>query len=216
LTGTGILSRLRTPYLAVLLAALCSVIGLASGPASGAPDHTADYVVVAGAAGLRWDDVNQADTPTLWKLAQEGSIGALSVRSARRLTCPGDGWLTLGAGAYAADTEARVEHECPPLRVAIDRPAGGGGFLSGDEKQRIVDLNQDQPWAAQPGALAESVRCTATVGPGAALAAARPFGRIDRYADALPADATDLLAGCVLSVVDLGTRRSWRPGRHGR
>jgi len=38
------------------------------------------------------------DTPTLWRLAQQGSIGALSVGSAHQPTCPGDGWLTLGAG----------------------------------------------------------------------------------------------------------------------
>src|SRR2546430_15552244 len=49
------------------------------------------------------------------------------------------------------------------------------------------------------------MRCTTTVGPGAALAGARPFGRIDRYSDALPDDPKDLLAGCVLSMVDLGT-----------
>ena len=69
-----------------------------SRPATGAPTEHADYVVVAGAAGLRWDDVNAVDTPTLWRLAQQGSIGALSVRSAAAPTCPSDGWLTLGAG----------------------------------------------------------------------------------------------------------------------
>ncbi len=195
-----------SPYLVALLAAVGSVLALVPRPASGAPDHTVDSVIIAGVPGLRWGDVNPTDTPTLWKLAGDGSIGALSVRSARHPTCPGDGWLTLGAGNYAAHTGGRTEGACPSLSVGLDRPAAGGVLLSEDEKQRIVSLNQDLPWGTQPGALAESVRCTTTVGPGAALAAARPFGRIDRYHETLPADPTDLLAGgCMLAVVDLGT-----------
>jgi hypothetical protein len=193
------------PYLVVALAAVASVIGLLPRPASGAPDHTVDYVIVAGAPGLRWDDVNPTDTPALWRLAQDGSIGALSVRSARQPTCPGDGWLTLGAGNFAARTGGRTEGACPPVPTGIEGRGGGGAFLSGAEKQRIISLNQDLPWNAQPGALAESMRCTTTVGPGAALAGARPFGRIDRYSETLPDDPAELLAGCVLSVVDLGT-----------
>jgi hypothetical protein len=193
------------PYLVGLLAAVASVLALLPRPASGAPDHTVDYVIIAGAPGLRWGDVNPTDTPTLWKLAEDGSIGALSVRSAHRPTCPGDGWLTLGAGNYAAHSTGRTEGACPSLSVGLDHPGPGGAFLSGDEKQRINGINQDLPWGAQPGALAESMRCTTTVGPGAALAGARPFGRIDRYDDALPDDPKDLLAGCVLSMVDLGT-----------
>jgi hypothetical protein len=197
----------------VVLAALAGVVGVVPRTASGAPAQPIDYVIIAGAAGLRWDDVNPTDTPTMWKLAGSGSIGALSVRSARRPTCPGDGWLTLGAGNYAARTSGRTDRACPPLSVGIDRPQSGGAFLSGAEKQRIVSLNQDLPWGTQPGALAESMRCTTTVGPGAALAAARPFGRIDRYSETLPDDPKDLLAGCVLAVVDLGTVAGGPDGR---
>ena len=81
------------PYLAVAAFALASVFGLVSGPATGAPSEHVGHVIVAGAAGLRWDDVNPTDTPTLWRLAEQGSIGALSVRSAHSPTCPADGWL---------------------------------------------------------------------------------------------------------------------------
>ncbi|MGC9669733.1 hypothetical protein ACNTMW_24695 [Planosporangium sp. 12N6] len=193
------------PYLVVVLAAAASVIGVVPRPANGAPAHSVDYVVVAGAAGLRWDDVNPTDTPTMWGLAGSGAIGALSVRSAHRPTCPGDGWLTLGAGNYAAYTRGHTEGACPPFAVGVDQPGPGGAFLSTREKEKITTLNQDMPWNAQPGALAESMRCTTSVGPGAALAGARTFGRIDRYRDGLPDDPKELLAGCVLSVVDLGT-----------
>ena len=90
------LRRRLAPYLVALFAAIASLVGLVPRPATGAPGHTVDYVLVAGAAGLRWDDVNPSDTPTLWRLAQQGSIGALSVGSAHVPTCAGDGWATLG------------------------------------------------------------------------------------------------------------------------
>ncbi|NJC71819.1 hypothetical protein HC031_19140 [Planosporangium thailandense] len=201
------------PYLVAVLAAVASVLSLMPRPASGAPARTADYVIIAGAAGLRWDDVNPTDTPTVWKLAGSGSIGALSVRSAHRPTCPGDGWLTVGAGTYAARTSGRVDGACPPLAVGLDHPGAGGAFLSDAERQRIVSLNRDLPWGAQPGVLAESVRCTTTIGPGAALAAARPFGRIDWYSDTLPDHPAELLAGCMMSIVDLGTVAGDRAAR---
>jgi hypothetical protein len=189
----------------VILAALLSLVGLSPQPAGAAPAQPTDYAVIAGAAGLRWDDLSPTDTPTMWALADTGAIGALSVRSGRRPTCPGDGWLTLGAGNYAAYSRGRTDGACPPLSVGIDPQSGSGAFLSGAEKDRILSANRDLPWSAQPGALAESMRCTSTVGPGAALAAARPFGRLDRYTAQLPDDPKELLAGCVLSVVDLGT-----------
>src|ERR1700753_1786403 len=99
--------RRLTPYVIAAVIALASTIGLVSRPATGAPTGHADYVIIAGAAGLRWDDVNPTDTPTLWALAQHDSIAALSVRSGHSPTCPSDGWLTLGAGSYArANTRA--------------------------------------------------------------------------------------------------------------
>ena len=93
--------RRLTPYLIAAAVALTSTLGFVSRPATGAPGEHADYVIIAGAAGLRWDDVNAVDTPTLWQLAQNGAVGALSVTSAHTPTCPVDGWLSLGAGNFA-------------------------------------------------------------------------------------------------------------------
>ncbi|MEN3304202.1 MAG: hypothetical protein V7603_404 [Micromonosporaceae bacterium] len=197
--------RLRRagPYLVAVLIAVSSIFGLVARPATGTPTQQADYVVIAGAAGLRWDDVNPTDTPAMWSLAQHGSIGALSVRSAHAPTCPVDGWLTLGAGNLAR-TERRAAGACQATSVNVQSPDGIGGNL-GDEQQRVVQLNRTLTHGAQPGALAEAVRCTTAVGQGAAVAAARPFGRVDRYAAALPQDPASLLATCVLSIVDIGT-----------
>ncbi len=198
--------RRVAPALALLIVGVIGVFGLASRPATAAPTQHVDYVVVAGAAGLRWDDVNPTNTPTLWKLAQEGSVGALSVRSATNPTCPADGWLTLGAGNLAERSERQqplVGGVCPAMQVPLTKPDSIGASVT--DQPTVVQLNKKLPYGAQPGALAEAVRCTAAVGTGAAVAAARPYGRVDKYSEDLPTDFRAYLASCVLSVVDLGT-----------
>ncbi len=206
---------------------LLALLGLAlpglSRPAAAAPaaapteDDEADYVIIAGAAGLRWDDIDADRTPNLWRLAERGSIGSLSTRSAHVPTCPADGWLTLGAGNYAdrtgigeepADRDPQQDpdlaEQCPKLDVPIEQPDAFGAFLP--DQDAVVERQRELPYGTVPGALAESVRCTAAVGEGAAVAAARSFGRVDRYHPALPAaaQARKALSECLLSIVDLG------------
>ncbi|MEV4847724.1 hypothetical protein AB0K20_31515 [Micromonospora matsumotoense] len=195
--------RRFTPVLLTLIVVALGVTALAARPDTSAPRRTADYVVLAGVAGLRWSDVDPQTTPTLWRMAQQGSIGSLSTRSAHRPTCPVDGWLTLGAGSYAGWNGSRQPGGCPPAGVTVEQPDGIGANLP--DQEGVVAYNADrQPWGTVPGSLSESVRCSVAVGPGAAVAAARPFGRVDRYAPALPADPAGLLGSCVLSIVDLG------------
>ncbi|WP_428966943.1 hypothetical protein [Micromonospora fluostatini] len=196
--------RRAAPILLTLVVVALAVTALTVRPGTGTPQRSADYVVLVGMAGLRWDDVDPETTPTLWRMAREGSIGSLSARSAQRPTCPVDGWLTLGAGNYAAWDGSRPPDACPVDGVVVEQPDGIGANLPGQES--VVLHNQDRlPWGAVPGALSESVRCSVAVGPGAAVAAARPFGRVDRYAPGLPDDPAELLGSCVLSIVDLGT-----------
>ncbi|HET6533345.1 MAG TPA: hypothetical protein VFH03_22390 [Actinoplanes sp.] len=192
------------PYLLVVLAAATSLAALSIRPSASQAPLPLDYVVVAGAAGLRWDDLDPQRTPNLWREASIGSVGWLSVRSAHRTTCPADGWLTLGAGNYAAWSTGTVRGACPPMAPDLTRPDDLGADIG--QQRGIVRANQDQlPYGAVPGALAETLRCTVAVGTGAAIAAARPFGRVDRYEPDLPTDPKALLSECVLSIVDLGT-----------
>ncbi|MFC0507045.1 hypothetical protein [Micromonospora costi] len=196
--------RRLVPVVLTLLVVVLGVTALAARPERGTPQRSADFVVIAGVAGLRWEDVDPQTTPTLWRMAQNGAIGSLSVRSAHRPTCPVDGWLTLGAGGFAAWNGSREPGGCPPAPVTVEQPDGIGANLP--DQEGVVHHNQEQlPWGTVPGSLSESVRCSVAIGPGAAVAAARPFGRVDRYAPALPADPGDLLGSCVLSIVDLGT-----------
>ncbi|WP_308201188.1 hypothetical protein [Paractinoplanes maris] len=192
------------PYLMVALIAVAGLAGLSVRPAGDNNTGSADYVILAGSAGLRWDDLDPQRTPTLWQEATKGSIGWLSVRSAMRVTCPSDGWLTLGAGNYAAWPRRTTGSQCEPAAPALTRPDTIGANLT--DQRSVVQNNQDQlPYGAVPGALAESVRCTYAFGPAAAMAAARPFGRVDKYEPSLPADPRALLTQCNLSIVDLGT-----------
>ncbi|MFE9207029.1 hypothetical protein [Micromonospora sp. NPDC007230] len=196
--------RRLTPVLLTLLVVVLGVTALTARPQHGSPGRSADFVVLAGVAGLRWDDVDPETTPTLWRMAEEGSIGSLSVRSAHRPTCPVDGWLTLGAGNFAAWNGSRPAGGCPAAGVTVERPDSIGANLP--DQESVVAYNQDKlAWGATPGALPESVRCSVAVGPGAAVAAARPFGRVDRYEPVLPAAPARLLGSCVLSIVDLGS-----------
>ncbi|HKD97502.1 MAG TPA: hypothetical protein VKB69_07840 [Micromonosporaceae bacterium] len=190
------------PYAAAVLLVALAVIGLTWRPATSSSSHRADYVVIAGVAGLRWDDVDPVNTPTMWAMAQRGSIGALSVQSARSTTCPADGWITLGAGNYARRPPSLVDGRCETTLAQPTSPDNIGAVV-GDQEQRVAD-NRSLSSGAEPGALAEAVRCTVAVGSGAALAAARPFGRVDRYAATLPTSPTPLLGACTLSIVDLG------------
>jgi hypothetical protein len=188
----------------VVLAVIASLAGLAVHPAAVPAPPTVDYVIVAGAAGLRWEDLDPQRTPNLWREAGEGSIGWLSVKSAQRVTCPDDGWLTLGAGNYAAWPPLNPLGPCSLDPPAITQPDRIGADLT--DQALAVRENQDRlSFGAVPGALAESVRCTTAFGPGAALAAARPFGRVDKYSPTLTGDLRGLLSSCPISVVDLGT-----------
>lgn len=163
----------------------------------------ADYVIIAGAPGLRWDDVSETATPTLWAMANRGAIGSLAVRSAHAPTCPADGWVTLGAGNFAERTGQAVPDRCPQPEIVVEQPDEIGANLP--DQPSVVDAQHKLPYGAVPGALAESVRCTTAVGVGAAIAAARPFGRVDRYVPTLPEEATGLLSTCILTIVELGT-----------
>lgn len=195
------------PYLLALAVALIGILALVPRPHAAATRTSAGHVVLVGAPGLRWDDLSPIETPTLWALAQQGSVGALVVRSARDTTCPVDGWLTLGAGDYARGPDGLTDDDLCSLEYPELEPAGPdseGAKLPTIEHDAIAQANVELDNEPVLGSLSEAARCTAAVGPGAALGAARPFGRIDRYAESVDGNLRELLGSCRLSFVDLG------------
>src|SRR5260370_409407 len=82
----------------LLTALLTNGAALAAATPAAAP---ARHVVIVGLSGLRWSDVSPTATPTLWRLAGQGSVGSLVDFAVLPLTCPADGWLTLNSAARA-------------------------------------------------------------------------------------------------------------------
>jgi hypothetical protein len=187
--------------LACLLAALAALVSSAPAEAGTRAPDPARHVVIVGLSGLRWSDVSQAATPTLWRLAGQGSVGSLVDFAGLPLTCPADGWLTLNSGA-----RARTDHTdagCPAFPAVV--PAAPGAEVPGLPALISYNkqFNNDPDW----GLLASAAGCATAVGPGAALALAEPQGSSGHVASYLPAPSDlspAVLSRCPLTVVDLG------------
>lgn len=216
----------------VLLTALLTVLLGSASPAAAAPAAAAERVLVVGVPGLTWSDVDAEATPRLWDLAEQGSVGALSVRAARGTTCLLDGWATLGAGNRARFPGP--DDGLPPVPLpTVPLPPGDGepgaepaeprmstslshcglqervAAVALEDPAATVARTADDPgtarFGAEPAALGDQVGCAATSGRAAALAAAAPGVQLTRT-DQLPADPAelvDLVASCPLALVSL-------------
>lgn len=203
--------------LAVLLTGL-ALLALSGVSASAAEAPTAEHVVVVGVPGLRWQDVTADGTPQLWTAAGDGSIGALTVRAARSITCVLDGWVTLGAGNRARFIEPPLpldEQPAPdtelPGAVPEDQrgcfPQQGGVNLSAvvDALDASPGATDDSVYGAQPGALGAAVECAVGVGRGPVLALHRAGSEV-AMVPTPPTTATawsELVSQCPLTVVSL-------------
>jgi hypothetical protein len=188
----------RAVLLACLLAALA--VFAAARPAGAQPRTAAptQHVVIVGLSGLRWSDVSQASTPTLWRLAGQGSVANLVDYAVLPLTCPADGWLTLNAGARAQSDHTNAGCGAFP---AV-RPAGSGATVPG--LPALISYNQQFHNNPDWGLLAGAARCATAVGPGAALALADPAGHVASYLPSASGLSAAVLSRCPLTVVDLG------------
>jgi hypothetical protein len=184
---------LATPL--ILGAAVLAASPAAARTPAAAP---ARHVVVVGLSGLRWKEVSPTVTPTLWRLAGQGSVGSLVDYAVQGLTCPADGWLTLNGGARAQSDHTGAGCGTFP---AVD-PAGAGATVPA--LPALITYNRrfhnDPSW----GLLGRAAGCTTAVGPGAALALADPSGHVASYLPS-PSDlSAAVLSRCPLTVVDLG------------
>ena len=139
--------------LSVLLALLVSQVGAVPAAASSrAADPAAvPRLVVVGAPGLSWSDLDGDDLPALTGLAEAGAVGSLSVRSVRTRSCAVDGWLTLGAGRRAADLPGPCR---APATVGTD------GLVP--RWPDYLRAAAGDSYGARPGSLAEArLRCAA-------------------------------------------------------
>ncbi len=214
---------MQVPLRPAVAALACAVAGcvatltLAVLPGSAAAAGSAGPVVVIGTAGVQWSDVSPERTPHLARLAEQGAIADLAVRSVRRAACPVDGWLALSAGRRAGD--ALDPQAADPTDPGCRSPQVQGGVSATGSAtvttwDRYIGAAQDGSFGATPGllgtALSDAGVCATAVGPGAAVALARTDGTVARYAPDLPtalAAGAGQLGSCALTVVDVGAVR---------
>ena len=118
--------------------------------------------------------------------------GSVSVRARYVGACAAAGWTTLGAGRRAA-----VGGLCDP-QVADHR------VVDWEARTQAAGARRGD---ARLGTLAGSVSgCVAAVGPGAALAAARPDGTLAAYQTPEEYLASGLTSPCPITIVDAGSQ----------
>lgn len=183
---------LNRRWIAFLLALAALFVGLrAVQSTAGLPTEAAvstSTVVVVGVAGRYLP--TEVDRAVLATHADDAQVGAVAVRPRYLGSCAAAGWLTLGSGRRTS-----VADQCTP-RVG---PLGIDGWSA-----YLAAAAADQG-DAHPGTLAESVSgCVEGIGPGAALAAARPDGTLARYRSAEQFRTDGFSTSCPITLVDAG------------
>jgi hypothetical protein len=213
-------SRRGRRVLAAAALALTTLGGLASTanasdqPATddppGVSDHGGPNVVLAGVAGLAWEDVTPEDMPTLHEMAGTDAVAALTARTIRSRTCSVDGWLTVSSGRRSTDLidsdgDGTADRYCRPAPTPV-RDDDGGATVPG--WQTYVEEQESHAYNPTLGLvgdrLAERGICATAVGPGAALALADTSGQVASYGPN-PAEVDHaVMSECPVTVVDLG------------
>jgi hypothetical protein len=147
-----------------------------------------DQVVVVGVAGRT--ELTPTDREVLGTHLDDAQTGMVSIRPRYVGDCAAAGWTTLGAGRRAA-----VGDLCAP-------EVQNGEVTDGAARQAAAAARRGD---AQLGTLAGSVPgCVAAVGPGAALAAAKPDGSVPQYQSPEEFVAGGMQTQCPITLVDAG------------
>ncbi len=200
------MKRSKAGFVAVALAGVAVLAASGTSMAAGQQAQaTSRPVVLIGITGLRWSDIGATATPAIWRLAEAGSAGSLVTTTVHTATCGADAWLTLNAGARAAEPQ-RGPLRCPPVPVS----PRSGGHAQVPAMAAIERYNATTGYGPRFGGLAKAAgpgRCATAIGPGAGLALASQAGRVGRYLPALPTTrrpARAALTTCPLTLIDLG------------
>jgi len=189
-TKTGALHGWRWVALLLVLGAL--FVGLRGIHAlADQPEQSAiftDRVVVVGVTGR--PELTPTDRAVLGSHLNDAQAGTISIRPRYVGDCAAAGWTTLGAGRRAA-----VNGLCTP-------EVQGGKVTDWPAREAAAAARRGD---AKLGTLASSINgCVAAVGPGAALAAARPDGSITAYQSPQEFVASGMQPTCPITIVDAG------------
>jgi hypothetical protein len=187
---TGSRRRLKWVLLLLALGALFvglrGIHGLAEQPQQSA--IFTDRVVVVGVTGRT--ELTPTDRAVLGTHLDDAQTGTVSIRPRYVGDCAAAGWTTLGAGRRAA-----VAGLCAP-------EVQNGKVTDWTARQAAAAARRGD---AQLGTLAGSVPgCVAAVGPGAALAAAKPDGSVASYQSPEAFVAGGMQSQCPITLVDAG------------
>ena len=172
--------------LGVLFVGLRGIHALADRPQQSA--IFTDQVVVVGVTGRT--ELTPADRAVLGTHLDDVQTGTVSIRPRYVGDCAAAGWTTLGAGRRAA-----VGGLCAP-------EVQNGKVTDWAARQAAAAARRGD---AQLGTLAGSVPgCVAAVGPGAALAAAKPDGSVASYQSPEEFVAGGMQPQCPITLVDAG------------
>ncbi len=178
-----------------MLAALAVLALLAGAPlanaAGAAADPASPRLVVVGAPGLAWSDLDGGDLPALGAMTGEGALGSMTVRAVGSSSCAVDGWLTLSAGRRAGDVAGPCRVPPPVVDGQVPRWA------------EYLAAAAAGSYDARPGTLGQEVTasgaCVETVGAGAAIGGANRAGEVANHQADLPARLS-----CPVVLVDGG------------
>lgn len=158
----------RTP--GILCIALLLLLTVAS-PSGGAEplvgDTSGGRLLVVSLPGLTWTEVRSADLPALEAFVETAALADLAPRGVSARSGPGDGYLTISAGARAT-TERDVDGQLLGRDEQISGSVAGevfrrrtGGEASGDFVAlgwpSLLRRNAAQPFDAEPGLLANTL-----------------------------------------------------------
>ncbi|HZA03152.1 MAG TPA: hypothetical protein VE617_01195 [Propionibacteriaceae bacterium] len=185
-------SRARWVALLLLLAGVFAGlrwISTLSEPPERSPVFT-DQVVVVGVTGR--PQLTEVDRRVIEGRASEVQAGAIAIRPRYVGECAAAGWATLGAGRRTT-----VGGDCAVT-------------VTGGKVDRWADFTAAaaaRRGDARLGTLAGAASgCVAAVGPGAALAAARPDGAVPAYATVEEFLRAGMATTCPITLVDGGDR----------
>jgi hypothetical protein len=172
--------------LGALFVALRGIHALADQPEQSA--IFTDRVVAVGVTGR--PELTPTDRTVLGSHLGDAQAGTVSIRPRYVGDCAAAGWTTLGAGRRAA-----VDGLCTPQ-------VQGGKVTDWAARQAAAAARRGD---AHLGTLAGSVpECVAAVGPGAALAAAKPDGSVAAYQSAEEFVAGGMQPTCPITIADAG------------
>lgn len=184
----------RATAVVIALIALFSLLRIVSGsqPEPVESGFYTDKLVLVGDTDHY--QLTETDATVIAEQSNRVQAAALSTRPRNLADCAAAGWSTIGAGRRAG-----VGGLCNPAVIGTGEQARVADW------QARVDAAAARGGDAHLGTLASvSDRCIQAVGPGAALAAARPDGSLDNYLTFDQFAAADYRLDCPLTLVDSG------------